>query len=276
MRKYKITDAIFLSFYSRNIYSDVYVNWKGLGIAYLLVVIIFFSLGELIKLQKNVTSWVVDKGPGISAQVPEIWINRGIMHHNAENPKIIFDPMTSERLVLIDTTLIHPDSVDYLYSMVLGRNKMMIRNDGNVQIMDLSEIESFVLNSDMTDYWFQIVGNWFVILIGPFLVIFSWIIHLFVTAFFALIAWVYIRANKRNALYPAVFRVTAVALTPMLLIQALSGLVDIPLLPMDFMTPLVGAFYTLYAAKIIMENSDNIPKDRTRILRQAQDADEAD
>ena len=187
------------------------------------------------------------------------------MHPNAENPKIIFEPMTRERLVLIDTTLIHPDSVDYLYSMVLGRNKMMIRNNGNVQIMDLSQIDRFVLNSDMTDYWFQTVGNWFVILMGPFLVLFSWIIHLFVTAFFALIAWVYIRANKRNALYPAVFRVTAVALTPMLLIQALSGLVDIPLLPMDFLTPLVGAFYTLYAAKIIMEESANLPKDSSRM-----------
>lgn len=264
MRKYSIIDTIFMSFYSKKVYLDVYRNWRGLGFAYLLVVIMVFSLGELIQMQKFVTQWVINKGPGVVVQVPEIWFTGGNLHHDGKNPLLITDPQTKLPIALIDSTLTNLSEVDTSIIVVFGKNEMAVDNGRQRQVVPLSNFETLVLDSEVVDHWFEVVGNWFVIFIAPFLVLQTFIVQIFVSAFLALLMWVFLRYYKSVIQFSTAFRITIVASTPMLFWQAVTGLVPEPLKSMSFLTIPIGVFYLYFAANLIKktfigktENSPN-------------------
>lgn len=251
MRKYSIIDTIFMSFYSKKVYLDVYRNWRGLGFAYLLVVIMVFSLGELIQMQKFVTQWVINKGPAVVTQVPEMWFTDGQLHHNGDNPLLITDPQTQLPIVLIDSTLTNISAVDTSIVIVFGKDELAVDNSRQRQVVPLSNFETVTLDSEVVEHWFEVVGNWFVIFIAPFLVLQTFIVQIFVTALLALLIWVFLRYYKKIIKFSTAFRITIVASTPMLFWQAVTGLVPEPIKSMGFLTFPIGVFYIYFAANLI-------------------------
>ena len=261
MRKYKITDAIFLSFYSKDLYLDILKNWRGLGFAYLLVVITVFSLGEFVQLQRFVTDWVSTRGPGVVVQVPDIWFTDGKLHHNgSENPLIINDPVTYTTVAILDTTMTSFVLPDSNFVAVIGREKLLINNGIQLQMFDLRQFEHLILDAEVVDYWFSFVGNWFVILIAPFLILQTFILQILITAFMALIAWVYLRYYVKYIPFSVMFRLAVIASTPMLLWQSLCGIFPDLLGSLQFLTALIGVAYVYYAALVVKNEAIIINK----------------
>lgn len=127
MKHFSYLRAIAASFYSTDLYEDVGRNWRGMGFQYLAIV--FATMGLLFILMwvavvstmnprgfaEKVTDNLFERGEltfdeGINrllqtlAQIPPMRLENGRLHVDAEQPHIIYDPLTKRKLAIIDTT----------------------------------------------------------------------------------------------------------------------------------------------------------------------------
>jgi hypothetical protein len=159
-------------------------------------------------------------------------------------------------MALIDTALTSVDSIGGSYAMVIGKNEMLVRNGEAAQRVELPQLEGMIITPDMVSYWFQVVGNWFVLMLAPFLILQAWIFQMIITLFFTLISMLINRSGKQKIPYGSLYRVTAVALTPMIFLQALSGLVNMPAVIVDFLIPVAGVAYIAFAMRAVNDLKD--------------------
>ena len=103
-RLYGYFSALWMSFYSQNLYIDVGKRWRGFGLLYLLLlsalVAIPWSVQTGLTLQKDYVERVL---PSIQ-KMPVIHYIKGKLSIDKEMPYIINDPATNKPVVIIDDT----------------------------------------------------------------------------------------------------------------------------------------------------------------------------
>ncbi|MGE5174246.1 MAG: DUF1189 family protein [Betaproteobacteria bacterium] len=251
MKRYSMLHALFLSFFSRDLYRDVRANWKGTGFLYLLLLLAVTWLPIIYKIHGDLSEEIRQEVPKYLDQMPKITIAGGRVSIDRPVPYTILEPDGSTPFMVIDTSgrIISLGQTDA--TVLLTGDRIMFRRQqrDEVKIYDLTGTDASI-DRDLVDRWVRTFGKYFGVVAYPVVLAGSFAYRFLQLMIYAAIGMVFVRKLRAPLDSDAVFRLAAVALTPAVVIPTLLLLagIHVPASPIVFFA--VAAAYLYYAVKV--------------------------
>lgn len=259
MRVYSFLHALYLSFFSRDLYRDVGRRWPGVGLLYLLFLLAIAWLPLMFKLHFDFGRKLQQLAPQLVKDLPRISVTKGVVDTDPPGRHEIKDPDTGKTFAIIDASIESinldelPDDV-----IILTRSKFIMKQSDRRQtrIQDLSSVENFSMDRNDAERWLRAAGRWMAVLLYPFMLLGSYVYRIVQLLFYALIGL----ALARGAVpYPKLMRLTAVAVTPAVLVDTLVGLTPLEIPLWWLICFLVAMFYLDFALRALREPELALP-----------------
>jgi len=251
MKRFSIVQPLYMSFYSRELYRDVARNWGGSVFLYLFLLLALCWIPSLGKLKSDFSSYMQYEMPKMVNQIPEITIKDGTATVDAEMPYTITDPSTGKPLAILDTTGSTESLEGREAAILLTRDKLIAKKDEKeTRIYSLAEVNEALINKDVINGWLSWFNKWFFVIIYPFALLFSYAFRVLQVLLYAAIGMLFDVSLKTRLGYSGLLRVTAVAITPAVILNTLrftSGF-EVPGWPViTFMTAMAYLFFGVAA-----------------------------
>ena len=230
MRKYSIFQAPFSSFFSKDLYVDVGLEWGGKGLGYLFLLLAVCWIPVFVKLDMALSDFVNNEAPKVVSQIPAITITNGQALVDVSQPYYINVPDTNVVLFIIDTTG-EITSIDNTKAIGLMTKTQVIvkRSEVETQTFSFSEVEEFHLDQDRVTGWLNTTKRVVAPAMYPVALVVSYIYRVVQVLFYAAIGLAFAALSRARLTYTEVVRLTAVALTPCILLNTLFLLADVTL-----------------------------------------------
>jgi hypothetical protein len=240
-----------LAFYSQDAYRFVYWKWKVSGVLYLLVLVAIACTLSVTRAQIGFIKWANEEAVFYANQIPKITIQNGEASTDVETPYLIKDE-TGEVAAIIDLTG-ELKSVDETNARVLlTKTDVSVKKDAReTRTYQLAEIRIKEVDKTRILGWVDTAKFWFIPVVYPLIVLFGFIFRLAQVLIYSLVTMAFIPRAQRT--YLRVFRLTAVAVTPIILIDAVVGFFSIEIPAWWFAGILIAVGYIFFAAKSIPE-----------------------
>ena len=105
MKRFGPLQALYLSFFSADLYRDVARRWKGIGLLYLLLLLGLTWLPTAVRVFNGLQTFSAEKGAAIAKQMPRVTIANGEMRAEPPGRHELKDPVTGEVFLVIDDTI---------------------------------------------------------------------------------------------------------------------------------------------------------------------------
>ena len=228
VRQFGLWHPYGLAFFSRAFYADVAAHWRGLAFAHLLLILLLSTAVYMMHFHDLITFFMAEKAPPIIAQIPEILIQNGSVQVDVVEPYYIYQSDSSEVFAVIDTTgeissLRQTDAV-----LLLTGTRLAARlSAGDVRVLDLSPIESLRINQAVVSQWVQDAQKWFPFILFPLTLGFSFIFRSVQALLYGGIGMMIASMHRFPLPFGAAVSIAIMAMTPVLLLDALLVLLDI-------------------------------------------------
>jgi len=225
MKKFSIIHIPVLSFFSKELYRDVGLYWKGVNFSYLLLLLAICSIPTIIKIHIGLSDFVDNEAPKVVEQVPEITITDGQVSIEEPEPYYIKDPENGDVLAIIDTTgtiksLEDPNAI----CLLTKTNIMWRQGEFETRTIDLAEVKNFVLDSERIMGWLHTAGKFLIIIIYPFALLGSYLYRTVQALIYAAIGLLFALWCKVTLSYATLLRLAVVAVTPCVLVKTILGI----------------------------------------------------
>jgi hypothetical protein len=231
VKRFNIFQALWFSFYSAPLYRDVGRQWKGAGTLYLLLLLALMWIPEMVHFQGTLAAFVEGEGRAFANQLPTITITDGEVSTDVETPYFIRDPKTNQVWAIVDLTGEYTSLQGTDAKLLLTRNQLLMSRDrGTIhetRVYDLSGVESFTLDRSRVMGWLELVASWLAILAYPVALLFSFIYRIVQVLIYAAIGLLIARSTKVGLDYVALMRLTAVAITPAVVVDTVRSVAEI-------------------------------------------------
>jgi len=254
MKQFSIFHIPVLSFYSKALYRDVAMQWKGVGFAYLLLLLAVCWIPNMIIVHMGFSHFVESKAPALVEQVPKLTIVDGVVSIDQPQPYYITDPDSNDVLVIIDTTGTTTSLEDPNTFCLVTKTKVVWRQSKfETRTFDLSQVKNFVLDSDRITGWLDTAGKFLVIAIYPFALLGSYVYRIVQVLIYAAIGLLFASWCKVMLSYAALLRLAVVAVTPCVLLKTMLGLAGVHLPYAWLIYLLIALAYLFFAVKAVSE-----------------------
>ena len=229
-RRYGLWHPYYLAFSSRTFYADVAAHWRGLAFVHLLLVLLLSAAVYMMHFRTLITVVLAEVAPPIIAQIPEILIQNGKVRVDVEEPYYIRQPDSGEVFAVIDTTgeitsLKQTDAV-----LLLTGSRLTARlSADDIRVLDLSPVESLQINQTSVSQWLQDARKWSPFILFPLLLGFSFIFRSLQALLYGGIGMMIASMHHFTMPLGAAVSVAIMAMTPVLLMDALMVLLGINL-----------------------------------------------
>lgn len=252
MKKFSIFHVPFMSFFSKELYQDVGLYWKGVNFGYLLLLLAVCWIPAIIKIRTVYSGFVREEAPPIVLQVPEITITDGQVSITESQPYYISDPENDDVLAIIDTTGTIISLEDSNAFCLLTKNSLIARkNKFETQTYDLSQVEHFVLDGDRIMSWLQTSKKFLVIVIYPFALLGSYIYRIVQALIYAAIGLLFASFCKVVLSYNTLLRLATVAVTPCIIAGTVFDLAGVSLPAPLYLLAALG--YLFFGVKAVSQ-----------------------
>jgi len=248
-KTFTIFQTLYLSFFSRPLYQDVRRNWKGLCLPYLLFILMFYWVPEMMNMNKNISEFIADEAPQFVDQVPVITITKGKASIKESVPFYVKDK-NSVPFAIIDTSG-QTTSLDNTPAVVLiTQDSLVVRPD-----KDSKEIRSFSL-ADMGDItitpkliynWLEIFNNLYVVVLFPVALLISFVNHVVQAVLLAFLGGSFAKHFNIQLDFKTLVRLSVVAFTPAIMLETVHAALDIHYPYSSFFSFLITGGYLFYA-----------------------------
>ena len=257
MKKFSIIHIPLLSFFSRELYQDVGLNWKGVGFGYLFLLLAICTVPRMFKIQKGLSNFIDEQSPPFINQVPKITIEKGEVHIDQPQPYYIKAPDSNDVLAIIDTTG-QVQSLDNTDAFVLlTKTKLISRQSkSEFRTYDLANVQHFVLDVVKIMGWLNTAKKILVPFLYPFVLLGSFIFRIIQSLIYAAIGLLFAEWCKTKLSYPALLRLAVTAVTPCIIVRTVLeyASVKLPLASLWFFLTAMGLlFYGIKACSQIEE-----------------------
>jgi hypothetical protein len=249
MKKFSIIHIPLLSFYSRELYQDVGLNWKGVGFGYLFLLLAICTIPGMFKFQKGLSAFVNEYAPKFVNQVPNITIEKGEVHIDKPQPYYVTVPDSNQIIAIIDTTG-QIQSLDPNTFVLLTKTKLLSRqNKAEVRTYDLTGVQHFELNQDKVMNWLHVIQKLLVPVIYPFVLLGSFVSRIIQSLIYAAIGLAFASWCKTKLSYPALIRLAVTAITPVIIIRTVLEYASVVIPLASLWLFLVAMAFLLYGVK---------------------------
>ena len=255
-RRFGILRAMLLSPFSPDVWRDVGQTWRGIGLLYMLVLLLITWLAVMIKGYSSFAHFTDVESRTMIEQVPAIHIKDGVVTADCDQPYVISDPQTKRPFAIIDTTGQTTEPPKQSPSVLLTRSSLIMRNNTDeVRTHDLSKVKSFSLDKNDVYRWMGIFKKCFLPVFLPLMVVFSLIGRLVLMLIASVFGLIFNSMFSAEVPFGALMRLSALAMTPTILLSTMLTLAGVPM---------VGCFWTIggiavvlfYLAMMVKANAD--------------------
>ena len=253
-KKFSIIHIPVFSFFSKELYSDVGLRWKGVNFLYLLLILAICWIPAMIKIQGGFTEFVENEAPIFFAQLPEITITDGELSISEAQPYYIKVPENNDVLAVIDTTGTIESLEDANAICLVTKSKITWRKSAvETQTFDLSKIEEFSLNSEDVMGWLRTANKFLVVTVYPAALLGSYVFRIVQALIYGVAGLLFASWCKVRLSYGSLVRLAVVAMTPCMLGKTILGMSEgrLPYAGLIFVAITLG--YLLFAVKVISE-----------------------
>jgi len=230
MKKFSIIHIPVLSFFSKDFYREVGLQWKGICFGYLLLILAVCWIPMIVRIHLGFASFVKNNAPPFVEQIPEITITDGQVSIKEPQPYFLRVPDSNEIIAVIDTTGSIESLEDANAFFLLTDNSMIIRkSDIETQTIDLSQIESFTMDSARITRWLNIIKKLLVVIMYPVVLLSSYVYRIIQALIFAAVGLLFASLCKVSLSYGALLRLAVVAMTPCMIVKTVFGLAGVHL-----------------------------------------------
>ncbi len=230
MKKFSIIHIPVLSFFSKDLYRDVGLSWKGICFAYLLLLLAICWIPIMVKIHLGFSGFINNQAPAFIEQVPEITITDGQVSIKEPQPYFIRVTDNNDVIAVIDTTGSIESLEDANAFFLLTDNSMIIRkSDIETQTIDLSQIESFTMDSARITRWLNIIKKFLVVIMYPVVLLSSYVYRIIQALIFAAVGLLFASLCKVSLSYGALLRLAVIAMTPCMIVKTVFGLAGVHL-----------------------------------------------
>ena len=235
-RRYGVFQALFMSFYSQDLYRDVGRHWKNFGFAYLLLLSAIVWIPCSMRIHKWVVTAVAEHAPEYFNSIPAFELRNGVLTVDVKQPYIIKDN-DGKTAIIVDTTGEYT-SLDQVPKEQMGRDlrifmkdRVLVRNNrlGRYKddSIDYSMFNSFEFNREKLIEGVNLLAGLTGPLVYPFAVLISFVVTVIAVLMYALIG-LGIANNIGSRLdYETSLRLTAVSHTPAILLATICFVYEI-------------------------------------------------
>ena len=244
MKKYSIIHIPVLSFFSKDLYREVGLYWKGLCFAYLLLLLAICWIPIMVKIHLGFSGFINNEAPAFIDQVPEIIITDGQVSIEEPQPYYIKAPDSNDVIAVIDTTgtIKSPEDAN-AFCLLTKTNIIMKQSKFETRTFDLSQVKNFVLDSDRIMRWLHIAGKFLVIIMYPFTLLGSYAYRIVQALIYAAIGLLFASLCKVSLSYAALLRLAIVAVTPCIIVGTALGLAGTPLPALLYLAAALGYLF---------------------------------
>lgn len=230
MRRHSILRALPLSFFSRDLYRDVAASWRGIGLAYLALVVALLTLFVVVRMHVAITRWADGRGREFADQVPTIVIRQRVIEVDRPMPYVMVDRVSGKEGVVVDTTG-QITSLDGLEASVLVTADRILfrRSAAETRMFSLSGVDSLTLTPALARRWLTLFSTWISPCVAPFVFGGMFAFRLIQVLVFALVGLLVARLARARLDWSQVMRLAVVALTPALILDPMIDLSGIRL-----------------------------------------------
>jgi len=252
MKKFSIIHIPVLSFFSKDFYREVGLQWKGICFGYLLLLLAICWIPMMVRIHMGFAGFVKNDAPPVVDQVPEITITDGQVSIKEPQPYFIRVPDNNDVILVIDTTGTIESPADANAFFLLTNNSMIIRkSDFETQTFDLSQVKSFTIDSTDITRWMHIAEKFLVIILYPLALLSSYAYRIIQALIYAAIGLLFASTCKVSLSYGALLRLAVVAMTPCIIIKTVFALAGVQLpcivLLLYFVITLAYLYFGVYA-----------------------------
>jgi hypothetical protein len=230
MKKFSIIHIPVLSFFSKDLYRDVGLNWKGICFGYLLLLLAICWIPMMVRMHLGFAGFVKDDAPPVVEQVPEITITDGRASIKEPQPYFIREPDSNQILGVIDTTGSIKSPADANAFFLLAKNSIIMKQSNyETRSYDLSQVESFSISGEGIMEFLLKAKKYLVIILYPLALISSYVYRIIQALIYAAIGLLFASTCKVTLSYGALLRLAVVAMTPCMIIKTVFGLAGVHL-----------------------------------------------
>lgn len=259
MKRYSIFHPLVLSFFSKSLYRDVGKHWRGTGLLYLFLVLALVWIPTIVKGHLATSRWVDSDSKEITKQIPAVTISKGQVSTDVTTPYYIKDPKTGKDIALIDTTGTYTSLENTEAKLLLTKTKLIVSKSATeTQTYDLSGVQNFFVDRSRVESWLATLKRLFPVLYLVAL-LFSFIFRAIQILIYAAIGLLFASMLHANLSYKALMRLSAIAITPVLLLNLLFEFLPLRI-PYWFLLGIVMALAYLFLGVKANADSEDVPE----------------
>ena len=246
-RKYNFIVGMLLSFMP-DVWKDVGRGWKGVCFFYMLILLLVTWIPSFIRGQANINKFVTTDAPPIIDQIPHLIVTNGVLTCDKREPYTITDPGTGRAVVVIDTTggTTEPPPAP---SMLLTRTTAVIAQTSKTETHSLAGM-NFSFDAPKAREALNKLKELFLPVGFPVMVVLSFIWRFICMLILAAIGMAFKGGNQSLPNFAGGMRLAAIAMTPMIFIDALLAFFPIPSLGCVWFFVEVGVAIGIMAAAV--------------------------
>jgi hypothetical protein len=224
-RKYSRVSALVLSFFSADLYRDVARRWRGFGFWYLVLMLAVSWLPFAIQAQVGFAKFVRQDATRLLAGFPGITITNGVVSIDRPEPYFWREPDTGKVILYVDTSGAFDLPAGAQAKAKLSRSKVVVQqSEYETRTYDLSGVKSFSVDANRVQGWLEAATYWVGIGIFTFGLLGTLVWHLIQILIYGLIGLALASMFGARLDYPALLRLSAVAITPAILLDTVLDL----------------------------------------------------
>lgn len=208
------------AWYARSFYAEVGRLARGAGLVYLLVTVALWQLITITGIAVGYRNWVEHDAPRSLAQVPLMIIDHGRLTTDVALPYRMGDAKTGQVWAVIDTGATIDDLPPGPSVLITSRQVYVRRSTLETRVFQLASVRHLEIDRSTILRWLRVSSYIMPPCLYVFLVAFAWVWNLGVALFVALIGFAVARARGPRLDYAACMRIAAVALTPVIALDA--------------------------------------------------------
>lgn len=248
-RRYVPLQAVALSLFSPALYRDVALHWRGIGLGYLFLLLALAWVPTMGMLQAEIDDFATEVAPSLLDKLPTITITNGEATIDAAGPVVLRDPRNGTVLAVLDPGEEAPPGTEKAY-VALTKKTLVVRRpdqrDARVVHLIDSPFANAVVDRERAAAALATVQRWFVLTVAyPACLLGSWLYRTAEALLYAAVAFRIATWLRRGLGWRACLRLAAVALTPVVVLDTVIGIIGTPppLWPLSYFLLTVGYVY---------------------------------
>jgi hypothetical protein len=249
-KRYSIFHVPVLAFFSRDLYADIALNWKGVNFLYLLLLLAVCWLPVMVKVNRGTADFVKNEAPALINQLPEITIYDGQVSIKETQPYYITAPDSGEVLAIIDTTgqVTSLEGTDAF--CLLTVNKLITKeNNFESKSYDLSQVKSFTIDSETVTRWLGVGSKFVAPAAYPFAVLGSFVYRIVQALIYAAAGLLFASICRATLSYAALIRLAVAAVSPCIIVGTILGLAKVSIPAYLYLIAALGLLF--YATRAV-------------------------